>query len=86
MKNLTFTVLLAISSSSALADYLMDKYDLDSDKMVTVTELEQAGCSVKISLFNTADKNKDGALSKKEMRRAKHYLVTRKRCPGKTSA
>ena len=65
MKNLTFAVLLAFSSSSAFADYLMDKYDLDSDKMVTVTELEQAGCSVKISLFNTADKNKDGALSKK---------------------
>ena len=86
MKNLTFAVLLAITSSSALADYLMDKYDLDSNKMVTVAELKQAGCSVKTSLFNTADKNKDGSLSKKEMRRAKHYLVTRKRCPGKTSA
>ena len=46
MKNLTFAVLLALSSSSAFADYLMDKYDLDSDKTVTVTELEQAGLSL----------------------------------------
>jgi hypothetical protein len=86
MKKLTITLLLTLTSSSVFADYLMDKYDLDSDKMVTVAELEQAGCSIKRSLFNTADKNKDGVLSKKEIRRAKHYLVTRKRCPGKSNA
>ena len=84
MKNLSIALLLSLSSSNVFADYLMDKYDLNSDKMVTVAELEQAGCSVKTSLFNTADKNKDGALSKKEMRLSKHYLTTRKRCPAKT--
>lgn len=86
MKNLTIALLLALSSSNVLADYLMDKYDLDSDKIVTFAELEQAGCSIKTSLFNKADKNKDGVLSKKEMRRAKNYLVTRKRCPSKPNA
>ena len=43
-------------------------------------ELLEAGCTVKNGLFNAADKNNDGKLSKKELRKASEYIV-RHRCP-----
>jgi hypothetical protein len=48
-------------------------------------ELEQAGCTVKNSMFKAADRNDNGSLSKKELRKSRDYLLTRKRCP-KTAA
>ena len=43
---------------------------LTHDGFVVVSELKSQGCTVKIGLFNAADKNDDGKLSKKELRKA----------------
>ena len=71
--------------SGAIASDLMNRFDLDSDNLVTMEELEQAGCTVKNSMFKAADRNDNGSLSKKELRKSRDYLLTRKRCP-KTAA
>ena len=81
MKNLLPIALLGLFASDAFADdWRMRKFDMNQDGFVVPAELEENGCVVKPGLFNAADKNDDGKLSKKELRNASEYIV-RRRCP-----
>jgi len=53
---------------------------MNMDGFVTKEELKALGCTVKKGLFNVADKNDDGKLSKKELRKSSEYII-RNRCP-----
>ena len=55
-------LVLTFLSSGAIANDLMKIFDLDSNNLVTKKALEQAGCTVKKSMFRAADKNKNGYL------------------------
>jgi len=80
MKNLFVIAMLGLFVLDVNADWRMDRFDLNDDGFVVKKELKQAGCEVKVGLFNAADKNDDGKLSKKEHRVASEYIVKR-RCP-----
>ena len=58
----------------------MRKFDANQDGFVVVDELKAQGCTVRMGLFNNADKNNDGKLSQKELRKASEYIV-RSKCP-----
>ena len=81
MKKILPIALLGLFVSDAFADdWRMRKFDADRDGFVIVAELKGAGCVVKPGLFKHADKNKDGKLSKGELRKASEYMI-RNRCP-----
>ena len=81
MKKLFALVTLSFFVSDAFADdWRMRKFDANSDGFVVVSELKAKGCTVKKGLFNYADKNDDGKLSSKELRKATNYMV-RSKCP-----
>ena len=81
MKKLFTLAVLSMFVTDAFADdWRMRKFDADNDGCVIAEELEAKGCTVKKGLFNVADKNKDGKLSQKELRKATNYMV-RNRCP-----
>ena len=81
MKQLFTIALLGLFVTDAFADdWRMRKFDANSDGFVVVSELKAKGCTVKKGLFKYADKNKDGKLSQKELRKASEYMV-RNRCP-----
>tara|TARA_B100002019_G_scaffold275421_1_gene273307 strand:- start:1401 stop:1652 length:252 start_codon:yes stop_codon:yes gene_type:complete len=81
MKKILPIALLGLFVSDAFADdWRMRKFDADQDGFVIVAELKGAGCVVKPGLFKHADKNKDGKLSKGELRKATEYMI-RNRCP-----
>jgi len=80
VKKLLTLAVLGLFVSNAHADWRMEKFDMDQDGFVIKEELLAKGCSVKPGLFKNADKNKDGKLSKGELRRASEYMV-RNRCP-----
>lgn len=67
-------------AAPAYADWRMERFDLDGDSLISVEELKACGCTVKQSLFNAADKNRDSFLDKKEIRKASEYII-RRRCP-----
>lgn len=67
---------LAISSATAHAVDRVARFDLNADNKVSFEELAQV-CEVRKSLFDVADKDKDGFLSNKEMREARAYLFNR---------
>ena len=81
MKKILPIALLGLFVSDAFADdWRIRKFDADQDGFVIVAELKGAGCVVKPGLFKHADKNKDGKLSKGELRKASEYMI-RNRCP-----
>jgi len=80
VKKLFAITMLGLFVSNAHADWRMEKFDINQDGFVIKEELLEAGCTVKNGLFNAADKNNDGKLSKKELRKASEYIV-RHRCP-----
>ena len=81
MKKLfALVVTLGFVSNAFADDWRMRKFDVNSDGFVTVEELKECGCEVKLGLFNAADKNNDGVLSKRELRKASEYII-RRRCP-----
>ena len=81
MKKILPIALLGLFASDAFADdWRMRKFDVNQDGFVMASELKAKGCTVKMGLFNTADKNDDGKLSKVELRKASEYIV-RRRCP-----
>ena len=73
MKNLGIVLLLSLLSSVAAAHPLMDKFDLNSDGLVTNQELKEAGCSARDSKFKAADKNGDGKIDLEEY--VQHFKV-----------
>ena len=86
MKKILIALTLTFFANIAAAEHpLMERFDLNSNGLVTAVELEQAGCSIKSSLFKAADKNSDGTLTKKELLKAKSYIATKKRCPKVTA-
>ncbi len=86
MKNIGIVLLLALFSSAAAAKHpLMERFDLDADGSVTSAELKASGCNPRDSKFKAADKNADGALSKRELIKAKHFLVSSSQCAKKSS-
>ena len=81
MKRILPVALLGLFVSDAFADdWRMRKFDVNQDGFVIPAELKANGCKVKPGLFNVADKNNDGKLSQKELRKASEYIV-RRRCP-----
>ena len=82
MKKQLFAILtLSFFVSDAFADdWRMRKYDMNMDGFVEKEELELNGLVVKKGLFKHADKNKDGKLSKGELRKSSEYMI-RNRCP-----
>ena len=73
-------VLFLFATDTFADDWRMRKFDMNMDGFVTKDELIFNGCVVKEGLFKYADKNNDGKLSKKELRKATNYMV-RNRCP-----
>lgn len=73
-------VTLGFATNSFADDWRMRKYDLNQDGFVSPNELKQNGCVVKMGLFEHADKNSDGLLSRGELRKASEYII-RHRCP-----
>lgn len=73
-------VTLGFVSNAFADDWRMRKFDANQDGFVVVSELEAKGCEVRPGLFKAADKNKDGKLSKGELRKASEYII-RNRCP-----
>jgi hypothetical protein len=67
-------------AAPAYADWRMERFDLNGDKLISVTELKDSGCKINFSLFKHADKNQDKFLDKKESRTASRYIF-RKGCP-----
>lgn len=57
------------------------RFDLNGDGLTTYDEMLQCGCTTRHSLFLAADKDKSGALTKREIRTGWAYLTGRKRCP-----
>ena len=81
MKKILPIAILGLFASDAFADdWRMRKFDANQDGFVVVSELEAKGCEVRPGLFKAADKNKDGKLSKGELRKASEYII-RNRCP-----
>ena len=81
MKKILPIALIGLFASDAFADdWRMRKFDANEDGFVVVSELKSKGCTVKPGLFKHADKNKDGKLSKAELRKATEYMI-RNRCP-----
>ena len=81
MKKLLSIAVLSLFVTDAFADdWRMRKFDVNQDGFVVVNELKSQGCEVRVGLFNAADKNNDGKLSKKELRKASEYII-RRRCP-----
>tara|TARA_B100000900_G_scaffold359979_1_gene331757 strand:+ start:5330 stop:5581 length:252 start_codon:yes stop_codon:yes gene_type:complete len=81
MKKLFTVAIFGMFVTDAFADdWRMRKFDADDDGFVIAEELKAKGCTVKKGLFKYADKNNDGKLSQKELRKATNYMV-RNRCP-----
>ena len=81
MKKLfALVVTLGFCTNAFADDWRMRKYDMNMDGFVEKEELEFNGCVVKNGLFKHADKNKDGKLSKAELRKSSEYMI-RHRCP-----
>ena len=72
--------LLFFATDSFADDWRMRKFDMNMDGFVEKEELLMNGCTVKVGLWKHADKNKDGKLSKGELRKASEYII-RNRCP-----
>jgi len=62
-------------------DWRMRKFDMNSDGFITVSELKELKCPVKMNLFERADFDNDGKLSQKELRRSSSYILNR--CKGR---
>jgi Ca2+-binding EF-hand superfamily protein len=75
MKKLMVVAALAMSSAAAHAVDRVAKFDLNADGKVSYEELTKV-CEVRKSLFDVADKDKDGFLSNKEMREGRSYLFS----------
>ena len=73
-------VTLGFVSNAFADDWRMRKYDLDGDGYVVADELKDCGCIVRPEILLHADKNSDGKLSKKELRKSSEYMI-RRRCP-----
>ena len=57
MKKILPIALLGLFASDAFADdWRMRKFDVNQDGFVVVSELKSKGCTVKMGLFNAADK------------------------------
>lgn len=78
MKNLLSIVVLSLLVIDVSADWRMQKFDENNDGFIKVSELQQAGCKVKIELFEHADKNSDGKLNAKEAANASKLLKLNK--------
>ena len=79
-KKIMIAMIACFIAIPAYADWRMERFDLDGDNLISVEELKACGCTVKKSLFNAADKNRDSFLDKKEIRKASEYII-RRRCP-----
>jgi Ca2+-binding EF-hand superfamily protein len=67
---------LMMLSTPAMAQDRVAQYDFDQDGRVSFEDLNRY-CTVTTTLFQRADKNKDGFLTNSEMRAAKAYLFSR---------
>ena len=79
MKWFLALVLFLFATDTFADDWRMRKFDMNMDGFVTKEELIFNGCVVKKGLFKYADKNDDGKLSKKELRKATNYMVRNRR-------
>jgi hypothetical protein len=79
-KKIMIAIAACFIAAPAYADWRMERFDLDGDKLISKAELKAAGCTVKNGLFKAADKNKDSYLDKKEARIASQYIF-RSNCP-----
>jgi hypothetical protein len=79
-KYIAIIILLTLPTTDILAqDRVMMKFDDDQDGYLTPMEI--AGkCKIKPGLFKHADKNKDGLLSRGEMRKGGSYLFRSETC------
>lgn len=67
---------LTLVSMPVMAQDRVSKFDADKDGKVSFEDLNRF-CKVSKSLFDNADKNKDGVLTNSEMRAASRYLFER---------
>ena len=80
MKWFLALVLFLFATDTFADDWRMRRLDLDTDGFVSKAELRDAGCTINHSLYAYADKNDDGLLNQRELRKASEYIVKR-RCP-----
>lgn len=80
MNKLMIAIAACLIAAPAYADWRMERFDINGDNLISVTELEASGCEVKLSLYKHADKNRDSFLDKKEIRKASEYIIKSK-CP-----
>ena len=84
MKKLFLGMVLTLFETDSFAgDWRMRKFDMNSDGFITVSELKELKCSVKLNLFERADLDNDGKLSSKEARKASSYILNR--CKGRVA-
>ena len=80
MNKLMIAIAACLIAAPAYADWRMERFDINGDNLISVTELEASGCKVNLSLYKHADKNRDSYLDKKEIRKASEYIIKSK-CP-----
>lgn len=84
MKKLFLGIVFTLFVNDAFADdWRMKRFDLDSNGFVTVSELEALDCPVNRGLWKQADKDGNGVLNAKELRKSSMYIINR--CAGKVA-
>lgn len=73
MKQVGLVLLMFFAASTAHAVDRVAVVDKNGDNKLTLSEIREV-CKLSASLFNAADKNKDGFLNVKEVRTGKRYL------------
>ena len=73
MKRVSLVLLMFFAASTAHAVDKVAVVDKNGDNKLTLSEIREV-CKLSVSLFNAADKNKDGLLNVREVRTGKRYL------------
>lgn len=75
-------IVACLIATPAFADWRMERFDLNGDKLISIKELKASQCTINKGLWKHADKNKDGFLNVKEARTASNYIF-KNNCPKK---
>tara|TARA_R100001015_G_C4473801_1_gene56571 strand:+ start:77 stop:313 length:237 start_codon:yes stop_codon:yes gene_type:complete len=75
MKKVIFIYILSLITFVIHSDSRMDKFDSNNDGQVSSQEIIEQGCSLNLSLFNYADKDNNGFLNVRELRKGRYTAL-----------